>query len=123
MILFKACRTCRIDDVPVLSLLATDPTRRGLGAGSALVRWGLELANKQQLPVYLEATPKGYPVYRKLGFEDLDVQDLPIKELWDAVDAGEDLGVNSAVELAGPLPARTLRSVLMRRLLRKPEEQ
>ena len=123
MILSRRAVTCRIDNIPALSLLATDPTRRGLGAGSALVRWGLELANEQQLPIYLRATAKGYPLYRKLEFEDIDVQDLPVKELWDVVGAGEDLGVNSAVELAGPLPAGTLRSVLMRRLPRKPEEQ
>ena len=83
------------------------------------MRWGTEFADREGLPAYLESSPKGYPVYKKLGFEPIDVQDLKIKELWNAPDDDEDWGVNSAVEFAGPLPPGTFRSVIMKRLSRK----
>ena len=83
------------------------------------MRWGTEFADREGFTAYLESSPKGYPVYKKLGFEPIDVQDLMIKELWDAPDDGEDWGVNSAVEFAGPLPPGAFRSVIMKRVPRK----
>ncbi len=101
--------------------MAADPAKQRLGAGSALVRWGVELADREGLPAYLEASPKGYPVYRKQGFEPIDVQDLRVRELWNAPDDGGDWGTNSAVEFAGPLPPGVFRSVVMKRMPKKPE--
>lgn len=41
-----------------------------------LVKWGCEIADDEGIPAYLEATPIGYPVYRRQGFEDVDVVEL-----------------------------------------------
>lgn len=59
-----------------LAGLATHPDYQGNGLGAALVRWGLEQAEKDGLPVYLEATPAGAPLYKRLGFEVVEEHDL-----------------------------------------------
>jgi hypothetical protein len=78
----------------VISMLCTSPYHQRLGAGSALVSAFLERLdslNAQRrangggggiqplLDGYLEASPPGYPVYSRLGFEDLEVLDLDLK--------------------------------------------
>jgi predicted N-acetyltransferase YhbS len=88
-----------------------------MGAGSALLRWGCELADREGLTTWLEASPEGYGAYRKFGFEAVDVQDLKVVERWSAVKKpGENWGEKSAVELAGELPQGIYRNVMMRRL-------
>lgn len=85
------------------------------------MRWGVEKADREGKVAYLEASPAGYPLYRRFGFEDLDVQDLSItEEPWGAVQReGEDWGANVAVALAGPKPDGAYRSVLMKRMPKK----
>ena len=63
----------RHPDVPhvYLSAMAALPRRRGLGAGTAILRYGLERARGLSLPVYLEAsTPRNRKLYGRHGFED-----------------------------------------------------
>jgi len=67
----------------VLSVLVTYPDRQKRGAGSALVKWGCDLADKENLPAYLEATPAGYAVYKKNGFEDIDAITFDFKPFSD----------------------------------------
>jgi hypothetical protein len=55
----------------VLALLATDPEYERRGAGSLLTKWGCEVADKYKIPCYLEASKKGYPIYKRLGFEEV----------------------------------------------------
>ncbi|KAL1953191.1 hypothetical protein VTO42DRAFT_3397 [Malbranchea cinnamomea] len=59
----------------LLSLLVTRPDFQGRGAASALVKHGLQLCDQQNLPAWLEASTAGYPVYKKLGFEDVEVHE------------------------------------------------
>ncbi|EOD45784.1 putative gnat family protein [Neofusicoccum parvum UCRNP2] len=59
-----------------LSSLATHPDHQGKGIGAALVRWGIEQAEKDCVPAYLEATPHGAFLYKKLGFEPVDEVDM-----------------------------------------------
>lgn len=55
-----------------LSAMAALPGRRGLGAGSAMLRHGLGRARRLGLPVYLEAsTPRNRRLYARHGFRDL----------------------------------------------------
>ncbi|OAX83405.1 hypothetical protein ACJ72_02225, partial [Emergomyces africanus] len=56
----------------VLSCLATSITHQGLGAGTAILRYGVDIADKENLPGWLEASLKGYNLYKKLGFQDFD---------------------------------------------------
>ncbi|QFU89039.1 Acetyltransferase (GNAT) family protein [Amycolatopsis sp. YIM 10] len=52
-----------------LSSMAALPECRGLGAGSALLRYGIQHAG--ELPIYLEAsTPRNRKLYLRHGFED-----------------------------------------------------
>ncbi|KAI5302931.1 hypothetical protein KEM56_000212 [Ascosphaera pollenicola] len=61
----------------VLALLAIDTEYQGLGLGTALLRRGAEIAESMNLPfIWLEATPAGHPVYKKLGFVNVDVCDF-----------------------------------------------
>ena len=48
------------------------PDHQRQGAGTLLMHWGIERARDMGLPAYLEATFEGYPLYKKLGFRDID---------------------------------------------------
>ena len=66
-----AATSARHPDVPhvYLSAMATLPRRRGLGAGSAMLRHGIALARARGLPVYLEAsTRQNQRLYARQGF-------------------------------------------------------
>jgi hypothetical protein len=52
-----------------------------------LTRWGVDVAEQLQVPVYLEATDKSVGVYRRMGFEVLR-QTVRIKA--DVMGAEED---------------------------------
>lgn len=60
---------CTLLIVLVLHILATHPDHHRRGAGAMLLKWGLEQADKAQLPAFLESTPTGKPLYARLGFE------------------------------------------------------
>jgi ribosomal protein S18 acetylase RimI-like enzyme len=97
-------------------MLCTAPGRSRLGAGSALLRWGAELADRERLPIWLEATATGYPLYRRFGFEVVDTLDLNVSERWGATRrADEDWGANAGVALFGTAPEGVVRTVGMRR--------
>lgn len=60
-----------ITNARYLSFLIIDPKAQGKGIGSALLQWGLDQADSANppLPVVLESSPAGRPVYEKRGFE------------------------------------------------------
>ncbi|KAL3459534.1 acyl-CoA N-acyltransferase [Aspergillus heterothallicus] len=62
--------------------------RRGIAA--RLLRWGIEEAERLGLPLYLEATEEGRPVYERFGFETRKV--MPFY--------GGEYGVDVRVEYA-----------------------
>lgn len=69
----RSATGARHPDLPhvYLSAMAVLPHRRGLGAGSALLRHGVEHARVLGLPVYLEAsTPRNQRLYARHGFRD-----------------------------------------------------
>lgn len=51
-----------------LSLLVTREGFQRKGIGKQMMAWGLREADENQLPVYLEASPAGQPLYEKSGF-------------------------------------------------------
>ncbi|MEV0893941.1 GNAT family N-acetyltransferase [Promicromonospora sp. NPDC050262] len=68
-----AATTARHPGAPhvYLSAMAALPLRRGLGAGSAMLRHGLDQARELGLPVYLEAsTPQNQRLYSRHGFQE-----------------------------------------------------
>lgn len=52
-------------------VVAVKPGHQRKGAGALLTRWGLDLAEQLQLPVYLESSPQARRLYQKLGFEQV----------------------------------------------------
>ncbi|PYI34291.1 acyl-CoA N-acyltransferase [Aspergillus indologenus CBS 114.80] len=51
-----------------LDMLVTHPQHRRRGAATMLVRWGCERADRTGMPVYIDSTRAGVPVYERLGF-------------------------------------------------------
>lgn len=56
-----------------LMMLGVRPSEQGKGVGKLLVRHGLELAARQQVPTYLETqTSDNVGIYQRMGFEVVD---------------------------------------------------
>ncbi|OQD66665.1 hypothetical protein PENPOL_c004G04721 [Penicillium polonicum] len=53
-----------------LDMLGTHPDYRCRGAASMLVRWGCELADREGVAAYIDASKAGVPLYAKHGFVD-----------------------------------------------------
>ncbi|KAJ5454867.1 uncharacterized protein N7458_005823 [Penicillium daleae] len=53
----------------VLDFLATLPAYRGRGIGSALLEWGIKIADTVKTRIYLEATSAGLSLYSKHGWQ------------------------------------------------------
>ncbi|EPS26468.1 hypothetical protein PDE_01405 [Penicillium oxalicum 114-2] len=51
-----------------LDMLATHPEYRRRGAGSMLVKWGCDLADREGVGAYVDASQAGVPLYKKFGF-------------------------------------------------------
>ena len=59
----------------------TLPSYRGKGAAGLLIRWGIERAEKDQVPAYLEAGVMGKPIYERYGFVQIgDLLEVDLKE-------------------------------------------
>lgn len=59
--------------IPELDILVTHPDSQGRGAGSALLAWGVEQADKEGVVMALESTPAGLSMYKRFGFREVDV--------------------------------------------------
>jgi GNAT superfamily N-acetyltransferase len=65
-----------------LSLLGSDPTRRGQGHGMALLEQNLATIDTEGLPAYLESSnPKNDPRYEKCGFRRIGEFTRPDEQL------------------------------------------
>ena len=51
-------------------MLGTHPDYRGRGAGSVLIKYGCDLADKNGVGAYVDASKAGAPLYAKFGFVD-----------------------------------------------------
>ena len=99
-----------------LSILACLTEYQGLGAGSALLRQGCEFADSLRLPSWLVASPEGYAVYKKFGYQDMSTMDFDLKGTWGITKTDAwNWGAMNALDIAGPLPEGFSRSVFMRR--------
>ncbi|KFY59451.1 hypothetical protein V497_04261 [Pseudogymnoascus sp. VKM F-4516 (FW-969)] len=64
------------DSMYLMGLLATDPEFQGKGCASMLLKYGLDLADKEGRRAYIEATPAGLPLYKKLGWVIVDEAEI-----------------------------------------------
>ena len=51
-------------------MISTHPDYQRRGAASMLVKWGCDLADKNGVGAYLDASKLGAPLYKKFGFVD-----------------------------------------------------
>jgi predicted GNAT family N-acyltransferase len=79
--------------------MAVEPKHQGRHAGITLAQWAIDLSEQTGVPVYLEASPKLYKWYEKLGF-------LRLKE--EVVHHAVDLGTKNdvAIPLMVKLPSK-----------------
>ncbi|OTB08662.1 hypothetical protein M426DRAFT_316675 [Hypoxylon sp. CI-4A] len=63
-----------------LSVIAVDPEYQRRGIGRLLMLWGVDIAEKLQIPIYTEASESGYRLYENVGFERLTHVSLVHKE-------------------------------------------
>jgi len=62
--------------------IAVDPDRQGMGVGTKLMQYGLENADAQNLPCYLEThDEKDVLFYMKRGFDVVRIQQIPGADL------------------------------------------
>lgn len=65
-----------------LSLLGTDPARRGHGYGMTLLEHNLDLIDREQMPAYLESSnPGNDPRYERRGFRRVGEFNRPDEKL------------------------------------------
>lgn len=61
-------------------MLGTHEDYQGRGIGGGLVGWGCDLADSENLEVYLDASERGAPVYQKhFAFEPRKLIPIPEK--------------------------------------------
>lgn len=79
--------TCEVFE-PLLTTLSPDvhaiaikPEHQGLKAGMALILWGVDLADRADLPVYIEASPSTWTLYERVGFERISEKLVHKKEV------------------------------------------
>ena len=62
----------------MLDMVGVDPARQGRGVGSALIRHGLDLAERDGVAAFLETgNPRNVPYYERFGLRVVDEGDAP----------------------------------------------
>lgn len=62
----------------MLDMVGVDPARQGEGIGSALVRYGVERAEDDGVPAFLETSKaRNVPYYERFGFRTAAEEDAP----------------------------------------------
>jgi GNAT superfamily N-acetyltransferase len=69
-------RVIAAEDHYALSMLVVRKQAQRRGVGAALVHWGIERADAEGWPAYVNASPEGRPVYERFGFRSVDVSDF-----------------------------------------------
>ncbi|KAI4217573.1 MAG: hypothetical protein LQ351_000169 [Letrouitia transgressa] len=71
--------------------LFTEPSFQRQGMGNALVSYGNQLADQACLPIFLQGSPYGYPIYAKHGFETVQYLDVDLTK-WAPGAESQDKG-------------------------------
>lgn len=62
----------------LMGILVTMPEYQGKGIGSSLLRWGLEVADEKGVECWIDASPMGVELYKRLGFVEVDYIDVEL---------------------------------------------
>lgn len=76
----------------VLELLMTDPRFQRRGIGTALLAWGHKRADRDQVNLFLVATPIGHGLYRAVGWKEVSVPVRIDLQDWLAAAKSGDMG-------------------------------
>ena len=68
----------------LLYICFTTPKYERRGVSTTLVKWGLERADREGWPCFTEASPRGTPVYARLGFDTREMLSLRWDERGEA---------------------------------------
>ncbi|KAF3395552.1 hypothetical protein DPV78_008695 [Talaromyces pinophilus] len=60
--------------------LFTDSSSQRRGMPNALVQYWNRLADEAGLPIFLQASPYGYPIYKRHGFETVKYFDIDLRK-------------------------------------------
>jgi GNAT superfamily N-acetyltransferase len=75
-----------------LAVLMTAPRFQRRGYGTALLKWGYKVADREGIPLFLVATPVGHPVYLHQGWKEVNgTLEINMKK-WVAGAEGGDRG-------------------------------
>lgn len=103
---FDAVTTSWVKDKDILyvGLLCVAPHSQGKGIGSMLLRIATDLGDKIRVPVWLEATPAGHPLYLARGFHDVKVIEFDLSR-WTGEDKGFGMyRYHAMLRLPDPVP-------------------
>jgi GNAT superfamily N-acetyltransferase len=68
-----------------LSILMTHPDFRRHGAGTMLMKWGIDHAREKRWPVTVCASPMGRLLYAHLGFEVIAIEEVRVDDEEDVL--------------------------------------
>lgn len=66
-----------------LETLVINPDSQGKGAGTRLLSWGVEQAERNGVLMCVESTPAGLSLYKRFGFQVEDVLRADMQRGWD----------------------------------------
>ena len=82
-------------------MCTTLPAHRRRGAGSLMLKWGIDKADELNYDAYMEATPYGRQLYTKFGFIYTDTYEIGKEsgrgegdEAWKALEAQYPLALS-----------------------------
>ena len=71
--------------------MAVHPRHQRRGIGRLLVQWGIDIAERLDLPIYLEATLEGMRLYEHAGFKKLTQEKVILSESVTGIPGGADV--------------------------------
>lgn len=58
----------------------TDPAYGRRGAAGLLIKWGIDEAKTNDLPLYVESSRKGHELYKRYGFKDIEAHEIDLSK-------------------------------------------
>lgn len=62
-----------------MAILAVEPKFQRMGIGKKLLEWGLDMADREGLETFIEASPAGKPLYEKMGWRVVGFTDVDLR--------------------------------------------
>jgi len=87
-----------------MAILAVEPKFQRMGVGRKLLEWGLDMADREGLEAFIEASPAGKPLYEKMGWREVGFTDVDLKR-WGWEGEGD---TNRTVSMFRPAGGRSL---------------